>query len=181
MAIGYGIGGAPSEEQSMITGTTTITNTKQTTLMKTITKTVSPSTITMTVTTQQQESDSTEWASTMYDIATDMSNIFSELSTKSDAFSKGKISYTEYLSYVQDSKYELEDLVEIAIEQQPPQEYLKAHISTVKGLNLAYSAFLVLEDGLIHDDASLIEEAAILLDLSTDEIEFASRLIELQK
>jgi hypothetical protein len=48
----------------------------------------------------------------------------------------------------------------------------------VKGFSLIYASFKLVEDGLIQDDPSLIEEGIVFMELSTVEIEAAVKLVK---
>ena len=166
LIIGAGLGYGAAPRSETILETTTVT------------KTASPITVTETTTITQQGLDIGIYASLVSDIFSNVYDISSEIIEKTEDYGEGKISKANYLSEIQNAKYETERLNEQLIELQPPQKLLEAHTHYVKGLNLLYSGFVLMEDGLILDDDAIIKESIELLGLATQEIGLGNESIE---
>lgn len=147
----------------------------------TVTETIAGPTVTVTITPTPQKSDIQDYVLTMTDVLSEFQGIFSETRDKAVVYGNGEITKSQFLGYIQDSKNDLQNLYETASKQNPPQELGKAHLHLLRSLDFAYVAYTLLEDGLMQEDVSLVEESGDFLNLSTNELNAASTQIEAAK
>lgn len=147
----------------------------------TVTETIAGPTVTVTLTPTPQKSDVQGYVLTMVDILSEFQDIFSESRDKAVAYGNGEIDKSQFLGYIREAKNDLQDLYETASKQNPPKELGEAHLHLLRSLDFAYAAYTLLEDGVMQEDVSLVEESADFLTLSTDELNAASTQIEASK
>jgi hypothetical protein len=93
------------------------------------------------------------------------------------AFSNGQISQADLLAFITTQKDNLGVLLESTIRLHPPPVVAEAHVHIVRAIALLYSADQNLEDGIIQNNASLINEAVTFINQATNEMQTATSIL----